>query len=348
MKVSIKTVCIIIILLASSILFISGCGGTTTVEGLVLEKMGVMYVGGKTVEPQEGQTEWIEQVPVHYLIPANVTRDLPVIMIPGMGLTSSIYLSTPDGRDGWATIFAEAGFEVYVMDEPNNAVSSFNVIPFDEVESGDLSPSEMPGFTKWNTESSWSTWGMGETYPTPFEDSLFPAEYAEEFFKSITPVYSEGMSDNRFGWRQKAPGLAALLGEVGPAIVICHSASGKTAFEAMKMEPHLMKGLVAIEPAGVPSNEDDFLSYMTEIGDIPFLSMHGDYFNPWRTQQEGNQTNCQNVADVLSANGGSGQVIDLPDVEGIVGNSHLMMIDNNNDDLADMIIDWLNEHVFGQ
>ena len=48
-------------------------------------------------------------------------------MIPGMGLTSYLYLGTPDGRDGWAPLFAKAGYPVYVFDEPNNAVSGFDV-----------------------------------------------------------------------------------------------------------------------------------------------------------------------------------------------------------------------------
>ena len=50
-------------------------------------------------------------------------------MVPGMGLTSYLYLATPDGRDGWAQILAKAGHPVYVFDDPNNAISGFDVSP---------------------------------------------------------------------------------------------------------------------------------------------------------------------------------------------------------------------------
>ena len=44
---------------------------------------------------------------------------------------------------------------------------------------------------------------------------------------------------------------------------------------------------------------------------------------------------------LFSDEGGLAQVISLPDVLGIKGNTHLMMQDNNNDEVAKLIIDWL-------
>ena len=107
--------------------------GSREGEPLVLAKMGVMFVGGREIQMQTTggrfgggqQTQIIEQAPVHYLIPPEDKRrgNLPVVMAPGMGLTSYLYLATPDGRDGWAQIFAKAGHPVYVFDDPNNASS---------------------------------------------------------------------------------------------------------------------------------------------------------------------------------------------------------------------------------
>ena len=99
-----------------------------------------MFVGGREVSMQGGtgrfgggsQTQIVEQAPVHYLIPPEGRggRKLPVIMVPGMGLTSYLYLATPDKRDGWAQLFARAAHPVYVFDEPNNAISGFDVSAF--------------------------------------------------------------------------------------------------------------------------------------------------------------------------------------------------------------------------
>ena len=96
-------------------------------QSLVLSKIGLMYVGGRRIPMQGGgrfaggtQTQIVEQALVHYLIPPKDRQEekLPVIMVPGMGLTSYLYLATPDGRDGWAQIFARAGHPVYIFDEP--------------------------------------------------------------------------------------------------------------------------------------------------------------------------------------------------------------------------------------
>lgn len=70
---------------------------------------GVCYVGGWEIERtgKPGDTVWVEQAMVYTLIPDTSAGD-PVVMVPGMGLGSFIYLSTPDGRKGWAQLFAKA------------------------------------------------------------------------------------------------------------------------------------------------------------------------------------------------------------------------------------------------
>jgi hypothetical protein len=45
-------------------------------------------------------------------------------------------------------------------------------------------------------------------------------------------------------------------------------------------------------------------------------------------------------AGVLTAAGGSVDVVDLPDI-GIRGNSHMLMMDKNNAETADLIQKWL-------
>ena len=104
------------------------------------------------------QTQIVEQAPVHYLIPPEGRggRKLPVIMVPGMGLTSYLYLATPDGRDGWAQLFARAGHPVYVFDEPNNAVSGFDVGAF---SAG--AEDKSARFMLWANEIVWRRWGIG-------------------------------------------------------------------------------------------------------------------------------------------------------------------------------------------
>lgn len=50
-------------------------------------------------------------------VPGEVVR-LPIVMVHGGFHTAQSYLETPDGRDGWAQLFARRGHDVYVPDWP--------------------------------------------------------------------------------------------------------------------------------------------------------------------------------------------------------------------------------------
>ena len=157
-------------------------------QPLVLEKMGVMFVGGREVELPGGgrfgggpQTQIAGQAPVHFLIPPADKREgkRPVIMVPGMGLTSYLYLNTPDGREGWAQIFAKAGYPVYVFDEPNNAISGFEVAKFTGAD-------QPPRIMLWANEMTWRRWGIGPEPGVPAEGTRFPYKQIDQLHASMT------------------------------------------------------------------------------------------------------------------------------------------------------------------
>jgi hypothetical protein len=55
---------------------------------------------------------------------------------------------------------------------------------------------------------------------------------------------------------------------------------------------------------------------------------------------------AQNTAGQVNAAGGDATVFVLPD-NGIIGNTHMMMMDNNNEEIADLIETWIQNHVPG-
>ena len=96
-----------------------GCAQESSGPPLVLETMGVMFVGGGITEApypcanpesdictQPG-TVRLRHATVHYMLPAEQTHSLPIVMVPGLGLPGAIYFGTPDGREGWAQFFAK-------------------------------------------------------------------------------------------------------------------------------------------------------------------------------------------------------------------------------------------------
>jgi len=60
---------------------------------------------------------------VEYLIPTTSTHKTPIILIHGGEHTGAGYVSTPDGRDGWAKYFVGHGWTTYVVDWPEHGRS---------------------------------------------------------------------------------------------------------------------------------------------------------------------------------------------------------------------------------
>jgi hypothetical protein len=64
------------------------------------------YVGGSYT--QDGTAIVADgQIYVEHLVPAQVTKPLPIVFIHGRGQTGTNFLNTPDGRLSWADLFCE-------------------------------------------------------------------------------------------------------------------------------------------------------------------------------------------------------------------------------------------------
>lgn len=357
-------------------------------EPLVLEKMGVMFVGGREVAMTSagrfgGGNQIVDQAPVHFLIPPNEKRrdKSPIVMIPGMGLTSYLYLGTPDGREGWALIFAKAGHPVYVFDEPGNAISGFEV--------GKITASETPPrIMLWSNEITWRRWGIGPDPGIPAENTRFPYKHIDQLHASMTPVMSGGgrgggrggagrggaaagrggaggfrrggrfrgqpvqeraeagsaeekQSDSgtpsdtasgRRGTNPKVNALVELLEKIGPATILVHSAAGPTGYAAARERGDLVNGLITVEVTGTPTDADDIKQH---FADKQLIAVYGDNFD-LRPMQGRYEASAQMVKQIQAA-GGKATMIWLPE-QNIDGNSHLLMQDTNNDDIAAMIL----------
>lgn len=65
------------------------------------------------------------QMYVEYFRPQLVHR-VPIVLFHGGAHTGSCYLSTPDGRKGWAPYLVERGWAAYVVDWPGHGRSGFS------------------------------------------------------------------------------------------------------------------------------------------------------------------------------------------------------------------------------
>ena len=110
--------------------------------------------------------------------------------------------------------------------------------------------------------------------------------------------------------------------------------SGTFGYRVLEARPDKVKALVAVEPTvGGDRNK------VESIKTTPILVVYGDNAKDhprWSKIRQGGI----DYAGVLKSAGGSIDVVDLPDA-GIKGNSHMTMMDKNNDQVADLIQKWL-------
>ena len=58
------------------------------------------------------------QMFVEHWIPTVVRHPYSIVLVHGGYGQASDWMSTPDGRPGWASLFLEQGYKVYVVDRP--------------------------------------------------------------------------------------------------------------------------------------------------------------------------------------------------------------------------------------
>jgi pimeloyl-ACP methyl ester carboxylesterase len=109
---------------AMALLSAVAVSGARADEPLQLARDGFMYVGGK-ITHADGRDYYYGQMYVEIRIPAQQTHTTPIIMVHGGSMSGTNYTGTPDGREGWAQYFVRQGYAVYVVDQPGRGRSGF-------------------------------------------------------------------------------------------------------------------------------------------------------------------------------------------------------------------------------
>ena len=138
--------------------------------------------------------------------------------------------------------------------------------------------------------------------------------------------------------------MSDLATQLNGAVLLGHSQSGAFPLAAALLNPTAAKGLVLVEPGGCPGNLSDEL--IKTLATIPVLAVFGDHRDTltgigirpsWQLSFEG----CQALITRLKAAGGQADMLNPPD-RGIRGNSHMIMQDRNNLQIADLILQWMD------
>ena len=352
---------------------------------LVLKSHGVFWAGGRIVNRTQTGTEnagdlknipytqqqiLVGQAYVEYFIPQNLRRGkrtLPIVMIPGGVLVGVHFLTTPDGREGWADYFVRRGYPVYIVDVPGRGRAGFMPDQYNNVRAGAAVSTTQRPLRMWDS-SAWLEWNTG---PLPAGDpkhgprdpncigndardpnnpsvycngDLMPALDPEGYKHWLAALMPEGPVEGG-----PEPGIVAALEKIGPAIVIGHSAAGTMSGKLANEKPNLFKAVIGLEPQGdcnLPPKDA-----ISGIAKVPTLSIHS--INQVGRPDTGP---CLDTYAKIKAAGGDATYLSLPKLPhtplydripqmGIWGNDHIMMWDTNSDQIAGILLKWIEQHV---
>jgi len=313
---------------------------------LELADEGSFFVGGQPAmsshpgtpavgAAQPGQIT-IRQMYVQYRIPKAASGPA-VVMVHGSGHTGATFETTPDGREGWATYFARKGFPVYVVDHAGRGRSGFDPTPFNRARAGEAEAKSLPDLQIAPRERAWWFFRIGAKYPEPFPGSQFPVEAFDHYTAQLVPNAEATLPD---GGANTVKALAALLDKIGPAVVLVHSQSGAYGMDLMRMRAARMLGFVNVEGSCAPVNTEEVAKIFSHV---PMLSVWGDNSEGAPGPNGNDRRNgCATTIAAVKDAGGTAKFLLLPEA-GLKGNSHMMMMDRNNLQIADLIIGWIGE-----
>lgn len=306
--------------------------------------MGSFHVGGRSVEitgkPMQDVVfsagglparldpngpYQVEAMYVQYFLPQQRKGKHPLLMWHGGGLTGVTYESTPDGREGWLNMFIRNGWDVYVSDAVGRGRSGF--APPEVWPTGPLFLTKANPFERFRIGQGKGSWDADPAKMKVLPGNRFPVEAYDNFTRQLVPRWTSTDAAT-------AAAYLTLIDKVGDCVLLVHSQGADFGFAVAEQRPDRIKALIAVEPAVLG---DKALAY--RLKDIPVLIIYGDYIAQdarWPAMRQAGL----DYGKALRMAGAKVDVIDLPDM-GIVGNSHMLMMDTNNFDVAALIQQWL-------
>jgi len=163
------------------------------------------------------------QMYVERWIPAQIRHPYPVVLIHGGFGQGSDWFSHPDGRRGWATLFLEQGYKVYVLDRPGQGRN-----PYQPFVHGAFA-AQAPTFE-----------AVSKTLNLPVSDPRV-AQAVAPMGQPMPPNNAQTQAV----WRTRG---AMLLDDIGPSILVTDGDGALFARVVAEERPKLVKGVVAVAP----------------------------------------------------------------------------------------------------
>lgn len=264
---------------------------------------------------------------VNFIKSGNRKDSAAIVMIPGLNLTSYIFFTTPDDRKGWAELFADKGYDVYMVNDPKYDFATGGILaPFSVPSNG--KPATSGSVKAWQSDI-WKRWGFGTSQGNPYLDAQFPTDSFADFASNYPYV---GSSTYRY-----EDAISAVIDSInGKVWLLSHSAGTQPAVLAAHQKRAKVNGFILIEPAGPPDSTD-----FPDFNGLHMFGVYGDYITS--RNQTSRKVAVESVSLKFQNAGGISDVVSLPEDSLVKGNSHLMMQDKNSEYVFKIIEHWLQK-----
>lgn len=305
-------------------------------QPLVLAEQGHFFTGLRTRTTEFGTS--VTGMHVQYQVPV-AARHGNLVLVHGGGGQALDMLTTPDGREGWATLFLRDGFAVYTVDRPGFGRSPYHPALY--------APTGPP-----------ATYGsFVASFAGPAPEGLAPHTQWPGDGGPDDPALAQFLA-----WQEPFPGASlvrmhedmrdgatGLLDRIGPSVLLTHSMGGGFGWLAAAERRSLVRAIVAVEPAGPPfvtlPGIGSFEHGLTSLP-LPFGPGESEgkldglpvAFVSAESSPLGAVTH--ETAEFLRRCGASVTELRLGDL-GIHGNGHAMMLEKNSAEIAAVITGWI-------
>jgi hypothetical protein len=318
--------------------------GSFAVGGTVIREAG-SFDPRHPMEPA-GQMLHGDHARVTFQIPVD-PRPLPLLFWHGWWEDSSCWDTTPDGREGFRTLFARRGFSVYLLDQPRRGSAGKTTLATTTA----VEPNEQWFFNQFRLGLWPDLYAGGQFSSDP--DAL------EQFFRGMVPDTGPIDAD------VLVSAVSAALDRIGPAVLVTHSHAGGFGW-LTQIRNRNVRGVVSLEPGSgfvfpegevpdpMPSSNGTLegvgisREQFDELTRVPIVVYYGDNIpteptdiagrDNWRVRQD----MARIWVDAINRHGGDATFVSLPDL-GIRGNTHFAFMDRNNIEIADQITAFLAE-----
>lgn len=335
---------------------------------------------GTAVNP--GEMRYYGQIYVQYQIPAEQTQPIPIVLVHGGSRTGADWIMTPDGRPGWNDFFLRRGYAVYIVDQVARGRSpyidniygpsryqnyEFVMQRFAASEHHDLWPqsqlhTQWPGTAEPGdpTFDNYYAGGIGSMQNREMQTQMnIDALVAllDRIGPAIVFVHSQS---GAYGWPlvQARPNLVKALVALEPSGPPVHGVG-------FHGPPDYFSDLTELKRWGLTITPMEYAPALDDPSDLTFVQQETpdtpDHVRCWLQAEPARQ--LVNFADspilileaessfyaaynhctvkYLEQGGVSPTYIRLQDA-GMRGNGHMMMIEQNSDQVAQLVVDWLD------